>query len=44
MVHARILGVVCNSVDLRATAYSHYYHQYYDYHSYVNDNPSTKAS
>ena len=44
MVHARILGVVCNSVDLRATAYSHYYHQYYDYHSYVNDNPSAKAS
>ena len=35
LVHARILGVLCNNVDLHSTAYHYYYHQYYDYHSYV---------
>ncbi len=36
LVHARILGVLCNSVNLHSTAYHYYYHQYYDYHSYVS--------
>jgi succinoglycan biosynthesis transport protein ExoP len=41
LVHARILGVLCNSVDLHSTAYHYYYHQYQDYHSYVSTENTT---
>lgn len=43
LVHARILGVLCNSVDLSSTSYSYYYHQYYDYHSYIDNKDSKTA-
>lgn len=36
-VHARILGVVCNNVDLNSAGYKYYYHQYQEYDSYVSD-------
>jgi succinoglycan biosynthesis transport protein ExoP len=33
MVHARILGVVCNNVDLNSGSYHYYYAQYQGYNS-----------
>jgi len=37
-LHARILGVVCNNVDLDSGGYYQYYcHQYQEYDSYVSD-------
>ncbi len=37
LVHARILGVLCNNVDLYSSHYNYYYHQYSEYSSYVTD-------
>jgi polysaccharide biosynthesis transport protein len=37
LVHARILGVLCNNVDLHSSSYNYYYHQYSEYSSYVSD-------
>ncbi len=36
MVHAKILGVVVNQVNLDSQDYSYYYHRYYNYDSYVS--------
>jgi succinoglycan biosynthesis transport protein ExoP len=37
-LHARILGVVCNNVDITSGGgYQYYYHQYQQYDSYVSD-------
>jgi capsular exopolysaccharide synthesis family protein len=36
LVRARILGVLCNNVNLRSSDYHYYYHQYLDYDSYVS--------
>jgi succinoglycan biosynthesis transport protein ExoP len=36
-VHARILGVVFNNVDLNSAGYQYYYHQYQEYDSYVSE-------
>jgi Mrp family chromosome partitioning ATPase len=37
LVHARILGVLCNNVDLHSNSYHYYYHQYAEYSSYVSE-------
>jgi capsular exopolysaccharide synthesis family protein len=37
LVHARILGVLCNNVDLHSSHYNYYYHQYSEYSSYTSD-------
>ena len=37
MVHAKILGVLCNNVDLHSSNYNYYYHQYSEYSSYTSD-------
>ncbi len=37
MVHARILGVLCNNVDLHSSDFTYYYHQYAEYASYLPD-------
>jgi succinoglycan biosynthesis transport protein ExoP len=37
MVHARILGVLCNDVDLHSSDFTYYYHQYAEYASYLPD-------
>jgi polysaccharide biosynthesis transport protein len=37
LVHARILGVLCNNVDLHSSSYNSYYHQYSEYSSYVSE-------
>jgi capsular exopolysaccharide synthesis family protein len=39
MVHARILGVVCNNVNLNGTGYYYYYRQYLEYESYAAPDP-----
>jgi capsular exopolysaccharide synthesis family protein len=40
LVHAHILGVVCNNVNLHAGDYHYYYNQYVEYTSYVTGEES----
>jgi Mrp family chromosome partitioning ATPase len=42
-VRARILGVVCNNVNLHSSDYNYYYHQYLDYSSYVEDDTTSNT-
>ena len=44
MVRARIIGVLCNNVDLSHSDYHHYLKQYYEYSSYVGEAPPAKHS